>query len=371
MAELLLDSLEIENFRAFKHLKIERLGRVNLIVGKNSVGKTALLEALWLYANHGSFQTVVNILKARNELNRQAISGTQIEDGEAVIDALKSLFFGRQDIRNRHVTAKIGLATFSEKNLTIDIDKINFNGIKEDQEQYYNSDTSRTMVINNYRIVYSIKDLKLPNLFEGTVLEQGNKITPVRLEGQIVNNFVKVGGIGEVETNQLWSKITLTKLEYTIIQALQIIMPKVERVAVVTVSAASNSYSTLVKIENEEKPVSLQSLGDGLTRVFGISLALVNSEDGMLLVDEIENGLHFTTQLGLWRLIFAVARRLNVQVFATTHSWDCIQAFQQASSEDPEQGMVIRLNNVEGEITATSFDERRLSIVTREQIEVR
>ncbi len=52
MAKLLLDSLEIKGYRCFEHLTIEKLGRVNLIVGKNNVGKTALLEALWIYANN-------------------------------------------------------------------------------------------------------------------------------------------------------------------------------------------------------------------------------------------------------------------------------------------------------------------------------
>ena len=116
----------------------------------------------------------------------------------------------------------------------------------------------------------------------------------------------------------------------------------------------------------------LRSLGDGMVRVLGIALALVNVINGILLIDEIENGLHYLVQPDLWRLIFQTARQLNVQVFATTHSWDCIQAFQQVAQEDTEsEGMLIRLEAKDGNIAATLFDEEELGIATREQIEVR
>src|SRR5262249_57748030 len=111
---------------------------------------------------------------------------------------------------------------------------------------------------------------------------------------------------------------------------------------------------------------------EGMDRLLGIALALVNAKDGILLIDEIESGLHYSVQPDVWRLVFATVQRLNVQVFATTHSWDCIAAFQQAAEENKdEEGLLIRLENKKGKIVATEFDERRLGIATREEIEVR
>ncbi len=92
----------------------------------------------------------------------------------------------------------------------------------------------------------------------------------------------------------------------------------------------------------------------------------------MLLIDEIENGIHYSVQPELWQLIFQLARRLNVQVFATTHSWDCIKGFQRAAEkEKQEEGMLIRLGRRKGEAAVTLFDEEELGIATRQQIEVR
>ena len=113
-------------------------------------------------------------------------------------------------------------------------------------------------------------------------------------------------------------------------------------------------------------------MGDGMNRILAILLALVSAKDGVLLVDEIENGLHYSVQPDLWRLILHVAERANVQVFATTHSWDCIEAFQEAVTEVPgQQGFLVRLVRNEAGIKATVFDERKLTIATREEIEVR
>ena len=107
-------------------------------------------------------------------------------------------------------------------------------------------------------------------------------------------------------------------------------------------------------------------------RILGIALAQVNAKDGILLIDEFENGLYYSVQPDLWRFIFRLAHSLNVQVFATTHRWDCIEAFQRAAREDrQEEGLLIRLESKKGEIGVTLYDEQELTIATREHIEVR
>ena len=71
-------SFKIKNFRCFKELAITSFKRVNLIAGLNNVGKTALLEALFLHCgatnpeltfkagywpwNHNAFEKIKNFL---------------------------------------------------------------------------------------------------------------------------------------------------------------------------------------------------------------------------------------------------------------------------------------------------------------------
>ena len=126
-----------------------------------------------------------------------------------------------------------------------------------------------------------------------------------------------------------------------------------------------------VKISSFDEPLPLRSLGDGMLRLFGIVLSLVHARDGMLLVDEVENGIHYSVQADLWRLIFKVASKLNVQVFATTHSSDSVAAFQAAASESEEEGVLIRLDRRDGKISALELDEDELEIAIHGEMEVR
>src|SRR3989442_14163526 len=94
MGNLILNSLEIRNFRAFRDLKIDHLGRGNLLVGKNNVGKTSLLEAIQLYASRASTTTFIwEIMSARREVKQPFVN---VRD---MLIALKYLFYGCDDIK--------------------------------------------------------------------------------------------------------------------------------------------------------------------------------------------------------------------------------------------------------------------------------
>lgn len=100
-------------------------------------------------------------------------------------------------------------------------------------------------------------------------------------------------------------------------------------------------------------------------------LSLSCAKNGVLLVDEIENGLHYTILPDVWRIVFQLASELNVQVFATTHSWDCIKAFQGAADEHADEGALLKLAAKDGRIIPKLFKESELAIATRDQIELR
>ena len=70
--------------------------------------------------------------------------------------------------------------------------------------------------------------------------------------------------------------------------------------------------------------------------MFGIALALANSREGFLLIDEVENGLHYSVQSDFWKMVLQAARDNDVQVLATTHSWDVVEGFTKAATEMEE-----------------------------------
>lgn len=113
-------------------------------------------------------------------------------------------------------------------------------------------------------------------------------------------------------------------------------------------------------------------MGDGINRILSIILAMVNCEGGVLLIDEFENGLHHTVQEQLWKVIFSLADQLDIQVFATTHSNDCIRVFEEVlnSSED-YTGKLIRLEREGTMIKTVDIDADELEILTQHNIEIR
>ena len=108
-----------------------------------------------------------------------------------------------------------------------------------------------------------------------------------------------------------------------------------------------------------------------MNRLFELALSLVNAEDGVLLVDEFENGLHYSVQPDVWRMIFALAQKLSVQVFATTHSRDTVRSFQKAAAESEEEAMQIKLRLIGEDNVAVVTDKEQLEIATRHDIETR
>lgn len=369
MDKLLLDSLEIQNFRGFRHLQIERLGRVNLIVGKNNIGKSSLLEALELYARRGNPSLIWQLLRTRDEVKNVRVRGE--ENLDELLVALKYLFYGREEINDNSVSIRIGPVNSLDDTLTVSVG-------------WFARDLSSQEGLLRWRPLQPGEYLSVDNPIPRLTVSFGQDFKgdyPLRertFESGFSDkgmNYVSIGadGLSRARASLLWDRVTLTALDTEVLNALQIVAPGVIGLSFIGETEVSRTRVPLIRINDMEEPLPLGSLGNGMVHVLSIALALVNAKSGLLLVDEIENGIHYTVHHELWMLIFRLARQLNVQVFATTHSWDCIEAFQKAAAEDKqEEGMLLRLSlGANDEIKTTLYDERRLEIATREQIEVR
>lgn len=365
MGTLILSSLRVKGFRLFSDVRVDQLGRVNLIVGRNNTGKSCLLEALRLYAHRGSLAIIWNLLESRDESSRM-----QSRDGEdaskAVLD-IANIFCGRDIDHTAQNSIEIGPVDSTEETLNLRLSWFKSSGGQLsifESEELAEENASLGLAVSlgkNFQTVHPLtryfrlgrpwRDLEEHKLIRCTYVG-ANKPTSYQL-------------------NELWDEIALTDLEEDVLEALRIITPDIERITFVSQPNVRRRIP-VAKLRDSSVPIPLRSMGDGLTHVLAIVLVLVNARDGLALIDEIENGLHYSIQLDLWRLIFGVARRLNVQVFATSHSWDSIVAFQQAAQEDEgEEGVLIRLEEKRGEIVASVLDERTLGIATREQVEIR
>ncbi len=181
------------------------------------------------------------------------------------------------------------------------------------------------------------------------------------------------GLLKSTELATLWDEVALTDYEALALRALRLVFgDRVGPVAAIGEDYRGSGRRVIVKVADHTDPVPLRSLGDGATRTFGVALALANCRDGILLIDEAENGIHYSLQSRFWKMVLRAAERHNVQVVATTHSKDCIDGFAVAAADCPDiSGNLVRLERRNGKTRAVDYSKEELEIAAEQNIEVR
>ncbi len=375
----MLSSFEVVNFRTFRHLRIERFASVNLIVGKNGVGKTTLLQALRFYGG-GGLIALRECLVDHDEWESLGVAG------EAILD-VRALFHGRDVNSPEAHIGLLGDETTRSRIRLVDVERIE----ESDGSYYYEEaeEEARTgtgaEIVEGVVVQYKNRRLLIPPQVSRRGQARGRYVGPA---------FVPARGVREPDLTYWWETIALTRSQDRVIEFLSMLAPIAGITTVENPAAGGRMFR--VRLEGEESPVPLNSLGGGLDRVFQLAVAIEFAylaresrqaslfgeteniselePSRLLLIDEIENGIHHTIHPALWRAVFRLAREHNVQVFATTHSLDCLRGFAAAVAESEEtDGLAIRLEKVEGEeqTGAVIIDREDLPIVVRDSIEVR
>jgi len=375
----MLDSLQIKNFRNLKELKIGHVDRINLITGKNNTGKSSILEAIAIYASRGDFSQIFQLLDYRGEnFSQKNHSSTDSnESRDLIIKSLSAMFTGRAVNFYDEVTIFVGNINEgvhqSEKYITLRFVKYYDEILKNEQGESFRrkiANISKEEIYDDFKIGMEITSEK-----EGVILPLVGDV-PYRHGFKGVNNrenfqFIRTANIDKETNGKLFDHITLTEKEKYVIEALRIIEPTTERIAFI--GENPRERTAVIKLSNVSEVLPLRSMGDGINRILTIILALANSDNGFLLLDEFENGLHYTVQEKLWKIIFELSKVLNVQVFATTHSEDCISGFQRVlnNADNSQTGKLIRLDNSNGNIKSVEYSPRELQIACEQDIEAR
>ncbi len=369
---LRIPNLSIKGFRGFQDLHIPKLGRVTLITGKNNVGKSSLLEALRLYAGNASPDILDEILESREE--------NAWGEGAGGFTNPNPLFYGFPSIEDDDVdglsistcagdhSGKLAMR-FEWRAETGDGARsarlVPVNEIPED----FGGDLVPALVIET-------EDGKRVRRLDGRTPSPSNLARARRnaAAASIPKRFPCAlidarATNGTADLDELWSEIALTDNDPEVVEALRLIAPEIDAVSVV--SGESNSRVAIARVRGLKRPVPMRSFGDGVNRLFAIILSLVNAQGGLLLIDEFENGLHYSVQTDVWRMIFKLARKLDVQVFATTHSQDAVKAFQKAASESPCENPLVLLTRRYENVFALALFKEDLAIANKHDMQVR
>ncbi len=375
-----LSSLSINGFRGISELEIPRLARVTLLAGDNSVGKTTVLDAVRLYAAGGRPEAMGDLLESREE-----IIETLDEDGDLTIVPNWAGLFS-ENSSSPFGVVRVGPISQSERQVL----KIAVAGMDDDSRP--RRSTGRKLGSNRPD---AQSGLKVD--FKGETLEiqpeelgiwrqrrrMGRGWSPRRsVRGGLTGVKCLLLGPGapdSEETARFWDEVALTDVEERVLAALSIVAgSSVDRVAVLGGEESgiplfqNAGRRVMVKLANREQRAPLKSLGDGAFRLFTLALALAYCRDGFLLIDEAENGIHYSHLEAYWRMVIETAVRNNIQVLATTHSWDCIAGFSRAANASPGNSMLVRLDRGEDDkLTVATYAEDILQITDEMGIEVR
>ncbi|TRU42307.1 MAG: recombination protein F [Microcystis aeruginosa Ma_MB_F_20061100_S20] len=383
----MLESLKIEGFRGFQSFEMANLGRINLLVGKNNSGKTSILEAIqFLYAQNnidifletisyrGEFAWLENKLAGRTKV----FEICHLFHGHEIIPSKEIIIIGSRESHQESVTISvksipIQLSTFSDKN-----DDLNNDNIFDDEEW--------NKLLLSIRWSQSQKPIEMELLANGTLARDYTRRMAslsrishkIGIDNKIELKFLTPFSLTSSDMAALFDNIVLSPLEDLIIESLKIIEPKIERIASVGFSKYSTANNLgvrggfLIKIKNHDQPIPIGSLGDGFWRMLGLVLAMVNLENGILLVDEIDSGLHFTVMTDMWKVVWETAKKLNIQVFATTHSRDCWQSLAELITEEKITDNEITIQRIDRDKEkAVSFNTRQIYLASERDIEVR
>ena len=319
----LLTGIEINGYRQFERFRMDGLRRVNLLVGKNNAGKTALLEAVQILTTRPALGAIQAILERRGEVEREA--RTRNERNEAS-PSLRHLF---PDHELPAVGGTLSIESHDER-------------------------THVRLVVNQrtYRTTSRSPDggarlkIVLPILFseeDGPTFE-----LPVSLKGVLpdsqpflfdltTDNVLPASGMDLQHMADHYNLSLERGTEGEVIDALRLLDPDVQDVTFLAgkdFSLGNAGEDILIGYKGRSRH-PLGSAGEGMKRMLGLALALSNARGGTLLVDEIDTGLHYSVMGDLWRLVTKTAQRLDIQVFATTHSLDCVRGIVAMGQKDP------------------------------------
>ncbi len=356
-----MKDINIYNYKCLEKIKILNLKRVNLFTGKNNTGKSTILEALSLLVSDRNINWISYLLNSRGEINNYRDDNIN-EDTN--IRLLATFFSNR----------KIGFTPSDAISIKSDKESLLLRFVKYREENVYKKEKNGEEIIigrkriflnnsedNNVLLGFEIKsenNTKFYNLDENLL-----KIRPrlqLRLfDSRPVRKFHLINAKGDdiLNSASLWDKITLSEKEKLVIDALKIIEPKISGLSFIGRAGRSSlERYPIVKLKDTDNLYPLKAMGDGINRVLNLILALVNCDNGYLLIDEFENGLHYSVQEKLWEIIFEISNRLNIQVFVTTHSNDSINAFAKVLSKNKKyDGSLYRLERKSNEVKANLF----------------
>lgn len=348
----MLTRVDIANYRGFKSYRMEGLAQVNLFVGKNNSGKTALLEGLQFLTSGGEMAVLAQAAERRGEVivSRQDPS-MRFEVSHFFhghILALDSAFSVRGDNGYPPVAAKVvalsegkpkgGQTAPTRTAPPAFAIKIEGGRTGEHEHRVYRLTRGGGVVFEEGPFMLHVD----PITEQPVMLRRGERSA---------SRFIGTDSLDTATLGAMRDEVVLAGKEREVDDALRILEPALESVQMLTgmlpFAQVGSRAGAVVGLKGQQGRIPLGSMGDGMRRLLALSTSLVCTKEGALFVDEIDTGLHYSVMADMWKLVVKAAASSDVQVFATTHSWDCIEGLAFLCQREPDLVNKIAIHKID------------------------
>ena len=313
---MIFTSIAIENFRGIQSFTCDRLARVTLIVGRNNCGKTSVLEALMVLANRRTAQ----ILPVLN--NTRQLPTTRVADLEVVFqDPTKPLSIQALDAKGVHRSVTVTRV--------------------EEEESTFHTRQNELTPEQRYRLEQTFQDVRpgkapITGCVHFTEEPDG--------DGWSLSYETATDGAGKSFTDPQLALLPARGLDIMPKGLTQLFMERAEHVLVEPLQRLDSRIQTvrlvdgkvMVGLEGQPRLLPFQILGDGAFRLFAILSMLWVCRGGCVCIDEIDNGLHNSVQPLVWETLIRYAQEWDVQIIATSHHLDLLQAIDKVYKDNPD-----------------------------------
>ena len=368
-------SLQIENFRGLRHLDVPRLAPVTILTGRNNVGKTTVLESLFLHAGGPrAAQLLLTLLRPY----RQPGVAPNIEFSRYATP-WETAFYDRDPSKRIRLIGQIDRHKIT---IELSIPRENLpshipSGLRSGEATSATTFASVPAFSYEMRILIDDKSI-LPDELKHREYTQSvsaqigqtffgasglQQIAGVNFDlkpeedsdALVLSNFISPQGrSSSVELAQRYTNLRLRKREGGFLNAMRAIEPAIDTIEVLF----SGTPALYVSLQGGPL-LPLSAMGEGMISVANYAAAIFDTDGGLILIDEVENGIHYTALERLWRQIGQAVKDTGTQVVASTHSYECVRAAYQAFQGDPDTLQLVRLqqgDDAPAAVAAVDYD---------------
>ncbi len=379
----MIRTLDLQGYRGFESFGLSDLKRVNLLVGKNNCGKTTILEAIDFLISKGNPTVLSRSAHRRGEIGPLRGTKQSSPHGQEMLPDVSHLFFGRRlkPGATFRISSNddIGMLLIEILSLPEAERALGLLGLEGTQQTSFFADDLDPEPTQAFRITSNVPDwFHVSPVADGGLLYLSRSVrSSSSASGHVPEvppvEFLTSDSLQLDSMRDMWDKVLAEGREPEVIDAMKVLERNLDSIHFLTGDAyRRTSGGVLLGSRKNSRRVPLGSFGDGMRRLLALSVSLVQTTNGFLLIDEIDTGLHFSAMEEMWKLVVSTARQSNVQVFATTHSYDCIQGLAALVESTTEFAPEVSVQKVENSLPkAVSLDAGQVQVAVRQDIEVR